>query len=57
MGFAKSKGKGIALACQIAGVTPKRLLQMDELERRLLMESAQQLEKWRWEQLGKMLGG
>jgi hypothetical protein len=41
----------------VAGVTPAELLQMDELERKLLIGAAQKLEQERWKRLGKMLGG
>jgi len=57
-GFAKtSKARSLAIACEVASITPGELLQMDELERDLLVKSAGELERWRWSNWEKLLGG
>jgi len=39
------------------GEPPGEVLTMDELEGQLTRALAVELEKWRWEQMGKTMGG
>jgi hypothetical protein len=43
------------LACSMTGLKPGEVLELPDLERRFTLQAATELEKWRWEQLGKIL--
>jgi hypothetical protein len=44
------------LAVEAAGMTPGEVLQLDRLERQMLMRGAVELEKWRWDNWSKIFG-
>lgn len=52
-----SRGRSLALGCELIGERPGVVLGMDELERHLLLQCAGELESWRFEQWSKLLGG